>query len=75
MMKKPKYAALRTQQQLDAGINGFAVELMAESHADRPERWRDETILLRGTAHNGAYVYMLISTECPELEQFKDWPT
>lgn len=74
-MKAPKWVATTMQQQIDAGINAFAMQLMAEAHADHPERWGAETLMLCGQAHNGKKVWMLISTECPEAEQFKDWPT
>lgn len=74
-MKAPKYVALTTQQQIDAGINGFAATLMAEAHADKPERWGSETVVVVARAHTGKPVYMLISTESPMPEQFKDWPT
>jgi hypothetical protein len=73
-MKKPKLAAVTMQQQLDAGINAFAVQLLAESHADRPEQWGDQTLCLLGRAHNGTTVYILISTQQPELPQFEWWP-
>jgi hypothetical protein len=73
-MKAPKYAALGVQEMIDAGINGFAMQLMTESHADKPEKFGDETVVLMAKAHNGTPVYMLISTQPPDPEQFKDWP-
>jgi hypothetical protein len=73
-MKKPKYAAVTMQEQSDAGINPFAVTLMAEAHADDPNRWKDETIMLVAHAHNGTPVYMLISTVPPTVDQFEGWP-
>jgi hypothetical protein len=73
-MKRPKYAALTMQQMSDAGINPFAAQLMAEAHADKPERFGDETVMVVARAHDGTPVYMLISTRRPTLEQFKDWP-
>jgi hypothetical protein len=75
MMKRPKYMALTMQQQIDAGINAFAMQLMAEAHADKPEKWGDETVCLVGHTHSGTLVYMLISTQRPEPEQFEGWPT
>ena len=74
MMKYPKYAAITMQEQLDHGINAFAMQLMAEAHADDPDRFKDETVLLIGHAHNRTPVYMIISTQKPELEQFAGWP-
>jgi hypothetical protein len=73
-MKKPKYAAITMQEQSDAGINPFAVTLMAEAHADDRKRWGDETVMAVGHAHNGTPVYMLISTQKPEIKQFASWP-
>lgn len=74
-MKAPKYAAVTMQMMSDAGLNPFAARLLAESHADKPERFGDETIMLVADAHNGTPVYILLSTRRPTLEQFKDWPT
>jgi hypothetical protein len=73
-MKAPRYAALGVQEMIDAGINGFAMQLMAESHADNPDKFKDETVMLMAKAHNGTPVYMLISTQAPDLDQFKGWP-
>lgn len=73
-MKAPKYAAFGVQEMIDARINGFAMQLMAESHADDPAKFKDETVVLMAKAHNGTPVYMLISTQAPEPEQFKGWP-
>jgi hypothetical protein len=73
-MKKPKYGIVGMQEQSNAGINPFAAKLMAEAHADDPERWGDETIMVVAPAHNGTLVYMLISTVAPKIEQFEGWP-
>lgn len=73
-MKCPKYSADTPQKQLDAGINTFAAQLLAESHADKPELWGDETVLIVQRAHSGASVYMLLTTQPPDADQFKDWP-
>jgi len=74
-MKRPKFAAIGVQAMIDAGINGFAAQLLAESHADEPEKFGDETVLLMAKAHDGTPVYMLVSTQMPTKEQFADWPT
>lgn len=73
-MKTPKYAAMGVQKILDARLNGFAAQLLAESFADDPSTFGDETMFLMAKAHNGVPVYMLISTKAPTLDQFKDWP-
>lgn len=73
-MKRPSLAAVTMQQQHDARINPFAVQLLAESFADDDRPWGDKTLLLHGRARNGKTVYMLISTEAPSGEQFATWP-
>lgn len=73
-MKYPLIALLGVQAMIDAGVNGFAAQLLAESHADNPEKFGDNTVLLMAKAHNGTPVYMLLSTEKPGLEQFANWP-
>ena len=55
-MKRPKYAAMTMQKQCDAGLNPFAAQLMAEAHADKPERFGDETGMVVARAHNGTDV-------------------
>lgn len=75
MMKRPKFAALGVQKMLDAGLNGFAAQLLAESFADKPEKFGDQTVMLMAKAHNGTPVYMIVSTQMPDLEQFASWPT
>lgn len=74
-MKRPKFAALGVQAMINSGINGFAAQLLAESHADDPAKFGDDTVLLMAKAHNGTPVYMLISTQMPEKEQFDAWST
>lgn len=73
-MKKPSLAALTMQQMSDAGINPFAVQLLAESFADKPERFGDKTVMVVARAHNDTPVYILLSTEPPTKEQFDGWP-
>ena len=73
-MKAPKYGAVTMQQMSDAGLNPFAAQLLAEAHADKPDKFGDETIMLVARAHNGVRVYMLLSTRQPTADQFKDWP-
>ncbi len=73
-MKFPRYAATTMQKIGDAGLNPFAAQLLAEAHADKPERFGDETVMLVAHAHDGTPVFMLLSTRQPTLDQFKDWP-
>ena len=74
-MKAPKYAATTMQTMADAGLNPFAAQLVAEAHADKPERFGDETVMLVARTHNGTPVFMLVSTRQPTKEQFEGWPT
>lgn len=74
MMRQPKYAVWTMQDQLDGGLNAFALQLVAEAHADDPNRWGDNTVMVRAIAHNGTPVYMLISTQMPTAEQLATWP-
>ena len=62
------------QKMLDSRLNGFGAQLLAESFADDPAKFGDETVLLMAKAHNGTPVYMIISTQKPDLEQFANWP-
>lgn len=73
-MKSPKYAATTMQKQADAGMNPFALQLMAEAHADDKSRFGDETVMAVARSHDGTPVFVLISTRQPTLDQFKDWP-
>jgi hypothetical protein len=73
-MKAPSLGARDKQTMSDGGINPFAVELVAESFADKPEKFGDRTIMLIAHAHAGTPVYMLISTQRPDPEQFSTWP-
>lgn len=73
-MRYPKFAALGVQKMIDGGINGFAAQLLAESHADDPKKFGDETVMLMAKAHDGTPVYMLISTQMPDEAQLANWP-
>jgi hypothetical protein len=73
-MLKPKYAATSGQTQSNVGINPFAVTLIAESFADDPARFGDQTVMVIGHTHSGKPVYMLLSTRMPTVEQFNTWP-
>lgn len=73
-MKRPKYAALTMQDQSDARLNPFALQLLAESHADDKSRFGDETVMAIARAHDGTPVFILISTRQPTKEQFEGWP-
>lgn len=73
-MKFPKYFIPSGQDQIDAGINHFGAQLLAESFADDGKPWKDETVVIVAKAHNGTEVYMVLSTERPTVQQFEGWP-
>jgi hypothetical protein len=73
-MKRPKYAAMTMQQQSDARMNPFALQLMAEAHADDKSLFGDETVMAVARSHDGTAVFLLVSTRQPTREQFEGWP-
>jgi hypothetical protein len=44
-MKAPKYAVLTMQEAINAGINAFAFQLLAESFGDDPQKFGGENKL------------------------------
>ena len=60
-MKSPKYYATNPQQMSDIGLNPFAAQLLAESFADKPDKFGDENALIVARAHNDQPVFMLLS--------------
>lgn len=74
-MKAPKYMSSTMQRTSDARLNPFAAQLLAESFADEPARFGDETVLIVARAHKGTPVFLLLSTRQPTKDQFNDWPT
>jgi hypothetical protein len=70
MMKIPDRVFVGNQDLLNAGLNAFALELLAESFADDPARFGDSNILLRATAHNGQDVWFVLTKTQPRPEDF-----
>jgi hypothetical protein len=66
-MDKPDYLIVGKQQQIYAGLNAFALELVAESFADDRSKFVEpgKSILCVNRAHNGTPVYIWISAEMP----------
>lgn len=64
-MKFPKWIARTTQEQIDVGLNGFAVTLLAESFAHERERFGEDSILLVGYAKDGLPVYITVASVPP----------
>ena len=73
-MKKPTLFADTTQKMIDGGINGFGVELLAESFALRREEFGDRTLCLVGYGKDKQPVYILVSSEAPREEDFREIP-
>lgn len=69
-MKTPKYFIGTMQQALDAGLNAFAFQLLAESFADHPEKFGDDNLALLFHAHNGQQVWFLMTKTAPKDEDF-----
>jgi hypothetical protein len=69
-MKLPKYFVETPQQAHNAGINPFALTLIAESFADAPERFGDENVVFLAHAHNGQEVWFIMSKARPRKEDF-----
>ena len=69
-MKLPKYFVDSPQAAINAGINGFALTLLAESFADVPDKFGDENIALLGVAHNRQEVWFVMSKTAPKQSDF-----
>ena len=71
MMKLPKYFIETLQQASDCGINPFALKLLAESFADKPERFGNDNVILLAHAHNGQEVWFIMTKIKPEEKDFE----
>jgi hypothetical protein len=66
-VKPPKYGALHTKQrQHKAGLNPFAVELLAEAFAAHRHFWGEDTVCVIGWGKDRAPVYICLSSIPPE---------
>jgi hypothetical protein len=50
-MKQPKYFVETMQQCISLGLNAFALQLMAESFADNPNKFKGENVVFLAEAH------------------------
>lgn len=66
----PEALLVEKQQQINAGLNAFAAELLAESYADEKSSFlfKEKSVLLINHCHGGERVYILLSKE-----PCKDW--
>lgn len=69
-MKAPKYIVPEKRLQAALGLNAFALELVAESYADKPELFNGESVLCLNHAHNGTRVSTLIMATMPTPADF-----
>jgi hypothetical protein len=60
-MKLPKYFVQTMREAIDVGINAFAIQLLAESFADDPDKFKDENVVFLAHAHNGHEVWFVMS--------------
>lgn len=69
-MKLPEYFLDDVQQCVNVGLNGFALQLVAESFADKPELFGDHNLVMRLHAHNGQEVWMIVTKTRPTAADF-----
>src|SRR5579863_3144638 len=69
-MKLPKYFIGTVQQAVDLHLNGFALQLMAESFGDKPELFGDENVVLLAHAHNSQPVWFVMTKTQPQAADF-----
>ncbi len=69
-MKAPKCLINGTQQAIDIGLNGFAFTLMAESFADKAEKFGGENVAIVARAHSGDPVFLVMTKEQPLYRDF-----
>jgi hypothetical protein len=71
-MKMPKYVLLSMQDCIDVGLNAFALELIAESFADKPEKFGADNLVVRLEAHNHQEVWMVLTKTAIQPQDFTD---
>lgn len=69
-MKAPKYAIATMQEAINAGINAFAFQLLAESFSDDPSKFGDENLLLIAHDHKGRQVFFIVTKTLPTMADF-----
>jgi hypothetical protein len=58
------------QQASDIGINPFALQLLAESFADEPDKFGGENVAFLARAHNDQQVWFVMSKTMPTAKDF-----
>lgn len=69
-MKLPKYIVQGVQGCIDLHLNGFALQLMAESFSDDPAKFGDENVVLVAEDHRGRTVYFVMTKTMPTEKDF-----
>lgn len=69
-MKRPKHFIVTLQQASNLGINPFALSLLAESFADKPDLFGNENVVLLARAHTGQEVWFVMTKTQPLVEDF-----
>lgn len=64
-MQRPKFGAATMQEQVDIGINAFAVTLLAESFAKRRDEVGEESLCVIGYGKDEKPVYIVLSSLPP----------
>jgi hypothetical protein len=72
-VKLPTIVARGTQDCGRAGLNPFALQLVAESFADDPDKFADNDVLAAIRAHNGQEVWILLTKTMPKPGDFTDF--
>lgn len=73
-MKLPKYFVETMQQAIDLHLNAFALQLMAESFGDDPQKFGDENVVFLAHAHGGHEVWFLMTKTMPTKRDFDPAP-
>jgi hypothetical protein len=58
------------QQAIDLQLNAFAMQLIAESFADAPEKFGDENVVFLSRAHGGQQVWFVMTKTMPTKADF-----
>lgn len=70
MLKMPDMVLPTMQDCLNAGLNAFALQLLAESYSDDGRKHSDKAILIRMEDHQHRDVWIYISRQQPAPADF-----
>ena len=69
-MKAPKYFVDGIQEAFKHNLNGFALQLMAESFGDDEDRFGNENVVMVAATHTGKPVYFIMTKTRPVAADF-----